>query len=47
LTIADIQFGRCLYRYYTIDIERRRRPVLPAYYDRITNRAAYAAHVMV
>ncbi len=47
LTLADIQFGHCLYRYFTIDIERRDRPVLSAYYDRLTARPQYAQHVMV
>lgn len=47
LTLADIQFGHCLYRYFTIDIVRRNRPVLSAYYDKLTNRAAYVTHVMV
>lgn len=47
LTLADIQFGHCLYRYFTIDIKRRDRPVLTAYYNALTDRAAYAEHVMV
>lgn len=47
LTLADIQFGHCLYRYFTIDIERRPRPVLTAYYNALTDRPAYADHVMV
>lgn len=47
LTLADIQFGHCLYRYFTIDIERRDRPVLQAYYDALTDRPAFAEHVMI
>lgn len=44
--LADIQFGHCLFRYFTIDIERRERPVLEAYYKSLTQRPAYAEHVM-
>lgn len=47
LTLADIQFGHCLYRYFTIDIERRDRPILTAYYKALTDRAAFADHVMI
>lgn len=47
LTLADVQFGHCLYRYFTIDIERRDRPVLTAYYNALTDRATYADHVMI
>ena len=36
-----------LYRYFTIDIDRRDRPALAAYYARLTERPAYAEHVMV
>lgn len=47
LTLADIQFGHCLYRYFDIDIERRERPVLKAYYQSLTQRQSFAEHVMV
>lgn len=47
LTLADIQFGHLLYRYFDIDIERRERPVLRAYYERLAERPAYREHVMV
>jgi glutathione S-transferase len=46
-TFADIEAGLLLYRYYTLDIERRERPTLAAYYDRLTARPAYAGHVMI
>lgn len=46
-TLADIQFGHILYRYFDIQIERAPLPALRAYYDRLTQRPAYAAHVML
>ena len=47
LTLADVQFGHLLYRYFTLEIERRERAVLRAYYDRLVARPAYREHVMV
>lgn len=47
LTLADIQFGHSLYRYFTIDIDRRDRPALAAYYQTLVGRQAFADHVMV
>ena len=47
LTLADIQFGHTLYRYYDIDIPRADLPGLAAYYHRLTQRPAYRDHVMV
>jgi glutathione S-transferase len=47
LTLADIEVGLPLYRYFTVDLDRRDRPALAAYYARLTERPAYAAHVMV
>lgn len=46
-TLADIQFGHILYRYYDIDIARSSLPHLRAYYDRIAARPAFREHVMV
>lgn len=46
-TLADIMIGQSLYRYFTLDIHREHRPVLSAYYDRLTDRPAYQEHVMV
>ncbi len=47
LTLADIVCGHVLYRYFTIDIARRARPALEGYYQRLTDRPAFAEHVMV
>lgn len=47
LSLADVQFGHVLFRYYDIDIERAGLPYLRAYYDRLCQRPAYQAHVMV
>ena len=46
-TLADVQFGHLLYRYFDIDIERRERGRLRAYYERLAARPAYRQHVMV
>jgi glutathione S-transferase len=46
-TLADIQFGHVLYRYYDIDIDRADHPALKRYYERLTARAAFRQHVMV
>ena len=46
-TLADVQFGHLLYRYFDLDIERRERASLRAYYERLTTRPAYREHVMV
>jgi glutathione S-transferase len=46
LSVADIQFGNILYRYFEIDIERRPRSILEAYYGRLAARPAYREHVM-
>ena len=46
-TLADIAVGVVLFRYFTLDIPREVRPVLSAYYQRLTDRPAYAEHVMV
>jgi glutathione S-transferase len=47
LTLADVQLGHLLYRYFDIDIERPERPRLSAYYQRLAARPAYREHVMV
>jgi glutathione S-transferase len=46
-TLADVQFGHLLYRYFTIEIERRERAGLRSYYERLVARPAYREHVMV
>lgn len=46
-TLADIQFGHCLYRYFDIDIDRADRPNLRRYYETLADRPAYREHVMI
>jgi glutathione S-transferase len=46
-TLADIQFGHVLYRYFDIDISRPRWPQIERYYAALTQRPAFADHVMV
>ena len=46
-TLADIQLGHILWRYFDILIDRRPLPHLAAYHDRLMARPAYRAHVMV
>lgn len=46
-TVADIMVGHLLFRWFDMDIERKDRPALEAYYDRLKARPAYAEHVMV
>lgn len=46
-TLADIQFGHLLFRYYDIAIERADFPAIQRYYKQLTQRSAYAEHVMV
>ena len=47
LCFADIMVGHVLYRYMTLDFPRAETPNLDAYYARLTQRPAYAEHVMV
>lgn len=46
-TLADIQCGSLLYRYYTLDLPRSEIPGIAAYYARLSERPGYAEHVMV
>ena len=46
-TLADIQLGHLLYRYYDMAVERPDLPALARYYEHLTQRPAYASHVMV
>lgn len=46
-TLADIQFGHLLYRYFDIAIERENLPALERYYQRLQHREAFVEHVMV
>jgi glutathione S-transferase len=47
LTVADIQFGHLLYRYFTLEIRRPAFSGLDAYYRNLTARPAFSQHVMV
>ncbi|MEX0368563.1 MAG: glutathione S-transferase family protein [Ruegeria sp.] len=46
-TLADIQFGHVLYRYYDIDIAHRPLLNLARYHQNLTDRPAYREHVML
>ena len=46
-SLADIQLGHCLYRYYDIDVDRADLPQLQAYYRRLQKRRGFVCHVMV
>ena len=46
-TLADIQFGHVLFRYFDISIARRPRPALRRYYDSLAMRPAFREHVML
>ena len=45
-SLADIQLGHCLYRYYDIDLVRADLPHLRAYYGRLQTRPGFSRHVM-
>lgn len=47
LTLADIQFGHCLFRYFDIDIERAEHSKLERYYQALSARPAFREHVML
>ncbi|MDX7991864.1 glutathione S-transferase family protein [Xenorhabdus littoralis] len=46
-TLADIQFGHILYRYFDMKINRTKHPEIIKYYDRLTERPAFKEHVMI
>ena len=46
-TLAGIQFGHVLFRYFGIGIIRKDRPWLRRYYDALVTRPAFREHVMV
>ena len=46
-TLADIQFGHVLFRYFDIPIARQDRPTLRRYYDALVTRPAFREHIMV
>lgn len=47
ITLADFTFATQLFRYYTLDFDKPTTPHLDEYYKRLTERPAYAQHVMV
>lgn len=46
-SLADIQFGHLLYRYFDIEIERADFPNIEAYYRRLSKREAFQKHVAI
>lgn len=46
-TLADIQFGHVLYRYFDIGIERQPFPAIKRYYESLLRREAYMEHVAI
>ena len=47
LTLADVQFGHVLYRYYEIDIDRVPMPNVERYYAMLKARPDYQRSVMI
>ena len=46
-TLADIQFGHLLYRYFDIEIDRHPPGRIVAYYEKLKQRPCFQEHVMV
>lgn len=46
-SLADIQFGHVLFRYYDIDVVRQPLRHLHSYYQRLASRPAFQEHVIV
>lgn len=46
-TLADIQFGHILYRYFDIPVQRNPPEAVTAYYQNVSSRPAYQKHVAV
>ena len=46
-TLADIQFGHILYRYFELEITRADLPGIRHYYDLLTAMPHYRTHVMI
>ncbi len=47
LSLADIQFGHLLYRYFDIEIDRTSFPNIEDYYRRLSEREAFQEHVAI
>tara|TARA_B100000989_G_scaffold276320_1_gene236521 strand:+ start:375 stop:1031 length:657 start_codon:yes stop_codon:yes gene_type:complete len=45
-SLADIQLGHCLFRYFDIDMERADLPNLRGYYRELQTRPGFSQHVM-
>ena len=46
-SLADIQFGHVLYRYFNISIDRPKHPAIQRYFERLAARPAFVEHVMI
>lgn len=46
-SVADIQFGHVLYRYFDIDIQRSNLSNIEAYYRQLSQREAFIEHVAI
>lgn len=46
-SLADVVAGHYLFRWFTLDLPRRSRPAVEAYYQQLQARPAYRQHVMV
>ncbi len=46
-TLADVQFGHLLFRYFDIPVARPEHPAIRRYYDRLVTRPTFRQHVMV
>jgi glutathione S-transferase len=46
-SLADIQLGHLLYRYFEIDIQRSNFPNIETYYRRLNERTAFKEHVAI
>ena len=47
LTLGDVPMAACLYRYYTMDIQRPEYEEIARYYERLTQRTTYKDNVMI
>ncbi|MGQ7847066.1 glutathione S-transferase family protein [Granulosicoccus sp. 3-233] len=47
LTLGDMPMAACLYRYFTMEIERPDLPRISRYYQNLTERPAYRDNVMI
>ena len=47
LTVADVPLGCVTYRWYALPVEHGHFPSLRAWYERLTERAAFRKHVML